>query len=93
MKDFWKRVYLLYPKACNEAEVYIEAHLDYVRPNFMFIMLPHAMHVGILLQFVQDNEWVRPSEIESELFATSGDFIDNAQQFIEKFLETLENRL
>jgi hypothetical protein len=86
MKDFWKRVYLLYPKAVTEVENYVEGQMT----SGFFYTLGDAPPA---LQFLSDNEWVHPNEITAELFAPSGDFVDNGFAVIEEILETLENRI
>jgi hypothetical protein len=92
MKDVWKRVYLLYPKAVTEVENYVEGQMT---SGFFYTLgeAPPAMQIGMVLQFLSDNEWVHPNEITAELFAPSGDFVDNGFAVIEEILETLENRI
>lgn len=88
MKDFWKRMFELYPKAYGRFFFYSRKYTTRFIP-----VLPRLYQIGLALQFIQDNEWVRPNELTSELYAPSGDFIDNACQIIEEFLELLEEKL
>lgn len=92
MKDFWKRMVLLYPNAVKAALDYgNEICKDVVIP--IHLETPVCVEIGVVLQFISENELVDATELSSELFASSGDFVDNAQQLIEEFLELLEEKL